>query len=218
MTIATLGLDLGKVWIFLGLDHDGRIVLQRRVRRARFPTVTANLPKCVLGMEASCGAHFLGRALAAQRRLMPPQYVKPYVKTNKNDYRDAEANAEAVLRPTMRFVPFKSEEQLDLQTLHRWRRRLIVRRTSLINQMRAFLLERGIAVAQGPKTLQRRLPEILADDGNRLSPRCAASSKRWQTSSGIWTGGSPRSTGSWQPSAGRTTLAGACGKFPGSVR
>jgi transposase len=102
---------------------------------------------------------------------MPPQDVKPYVKTNKNDYRDAEANAEAVLRPTMRFVPLKSEEQLDLQTLHRWRRRLIVRRTSLINPMRAFLLERGIAVAQGPKTLQRRLPEILADDGNRLSPR-----------------------------------------------
>jgi transposase len=125
-------------------------------------------------MEASCSAHFLGRALAAQGhdvRLMPPQYVKPYVKTNKNDYRDAEANAEAALRPTMRFVPLKSEEQLDLQTLHRWRQRLIVRRTALINQMRAFLLERGIVVAQGPKALRRRLAEILADDGNRLSPR-----------------------------------------------
>jgi transposase len=175
MKIATLGLDLGKVWIFLvGLDCDGRIVLQRRIRRARLLTVTVNLPRCLIGMEASCGAHFLGRALAAQghdARLMPPQYVKPYVKTNKNDYRDAEANAEAVLRPTMRFVPLKSEEQLDLQTLHRWRQRLIARRTSLINQMRAFLLERGITVAQGPKILQRRLPEILADDDNGLSPR-----------------------------------------------
>lgn len=175
MTIATLGLDLGKVWIFMvGLDHGGRIVLQRRIRRARLLTLTANMPTCVVAMEASCGAHFLGRALATQGhdvRLMPPQYVKPYVKTNKNDYRDAEANAEAALRPTMRFVPLKSEEQLDLQTLHRWRQRLIVRRTSLINQMRAFLLERGIAVAQGPRNLQRRLPEILADDGNHLSPR-----------------------------------------------
>jgi transposase len=149
---------------------------------------------------------------------MPPQDVKPYVKTNKNDYRDAEANAEAVLRPTMRFVPLKSEEQLDLQTLHRWRRRLIVRRTSLINQMRAFLLERGIAVAQGPKTLQRRLPEILADDGNRLSPRMRRlveemANEQRHLDKQIAEIDVELATISREDDA-----AGACGKFPGSVR
>ena len=175
MTIVTLGLDLGKNWIHMvGLDGDGRIVLRRRVRRDRLLAQTANMPACLIGMEACCGAHHLGRALEAQghrSRLMPPQYVKPFVKSNKNDYRDAEASAEAVQRPTMRFVPLKSESQLDLQTIHRVRQRLVSRRTALINQLRAILLERGITVAQRRRVLESRLPDILGDEQAGLSPR-----------------------------------------------
>ena len=104
MTIVTPRLDFGRNWVHMvGLDEDGRIGLRRRVRRDRLLAQTVNMPACLIGMEARCGAHHLGRALDAQRhavRLMPPQYVKPFVKSNKNDYRDAEANAEAVQRPT----------------------------------------------------------------------------------------------------------------------
>lgn len=175
MAIVTLGLDLGKNWIHMvGLDEDGRIVLRRRVRRNRLLTQTVNMPACLIGMEACCGAHHLGRSLEAQghtARLMPPQYVKPFVKSNKNDYLDAEANAEAVQRPTMRFVPLKSEAQLDLQTIHRIRQRLVGRRTALINQLRAILLERGITVPQRRRVLETRLPDILADERNGLSRR-----------------------------------------------
>jgi transposase len=175
MMIVTLGLDLGKNWIHMvGLDGQGRMVLRRRVRRQQLLALMANMPSCLIGMEACNGAHYLGRALRAQgheARLMPPHYVKPFVKANKNDYRDAEANAEAVQRPTMRFVPLKHEAQLDLQTLHRVRQRLVGRRTALINQLRAILLERGIIVPQTRRVLERRLPEILADESNGLSPR-----------------------------------------------
>lgn len=175
MTIVTLGLDLGKNWIHMvGLDGDGRIVLRRRVRRDRLLAQTANMPGCLIGMEACCGAHHLGRALEAQGHracLMPPQYVRPFVKSNKNDYRDAEANAEAVQRPTMRFVPLKREAQLDVQTIHRVRQRLVGRRTALVNQLRAILLERGITVPQRRRVLETRLPAILADEQAGLSPR-----------------------------------------------
>jgi transposase len=174
MTIVTLGLDLGKNWIHMvGLDGAGRIVLRRRVGRDRLLGQTGNLPKCVIGMEACCGAHHLGRGLEAQGhtvRLMPPQYVKPFVKSNKNDYRDAEATAEAVQRPTMRFVPLKTEAQLDLQTIHRVRQRLVGRRTALINQLRAILLERGITVAQRRRVLEARLPAILAEERLKTVP------------------------------------------------
>lgn len=175
MAIVTVGLDLGKNWIHIvGLDGDGRMVLRRRVRRDRLLAVTANMSACLIGMEACSGAHHPARALAGQGhdpRLMPPQYVKPFVKSNKNDYRDAEANAEAVGRPTMRFVPIKEQAQLDLQTIHRVRQRLVGRRTALINQLRAILLERGITVPQRRRVLERQLPDILADEGNGLSPR-----------------------------------------------
>jgi len=175
MTIVTLGLDLGKNWIHMvGLDAGGRVALRRRVRRERLLVEVVNMPPCLIGMEACCGAHHLGRALEAQghtARLMPPHYVKPFVKSNKNDYRDAEATAEAVLRPTMRFVPLKSEAQLDLQTIHRVRQRLVGRRTALINQLRAILLERGIIVPQRRRVLAAQLPAILADEQNGLSPR-----------------------------------------------
>lgn len=175
MTIVTLGLDLGKNWVHMvGLDAGGRIVLRRRLRRDRLLVETVNMPPCLIGLEACCGAHHLGRALQEQghrARLMPPHYVKPFVKSNKNDYRDAEASAEAVQRPTMRFVPLKNETQLDLQTIHRVRQRLVGRRTALINQLRAILLERGITVPQRRRVLEMRLPGILAEEQNGVSPR-----------------------------------------------
>src|ERR1700674_5454439 len=112
----------------------------------------ANIPPCLIGMEACVGAHHLSRKLASlghAARLMPAKYVRPYSKGQKNDFNDAEAIAEAVQRPTMKFVATKTAEQLDLQALHRVRERLVSQRTGIINQIRAFLLERGIAVRQG---------------------------------------------------------------------
>jgi transposase len=126
----------------------------------------------LIGMEACSGAHFLGRALRQQGhdvRLMPAQYVKPYVKTNKSDYIDAEAIAEAVQRPAMRFVAIKTEEQLDLQAVHRVRERWVMRRTAVVNQIRGLLLERGLTLPKGRSHLEEALPEILADATSKLS-------------------------------------------------
>ena len=125
----------------------------------------ANTPPCLIGMEACVGAHHLSRKLQAlghDARLMPAKYVRPYSKGQKNDFRDAEAIAEAVQRPTMRFVATKTGDQLDLQALHRVRARLVGQRTGIINQIRAFLLERGVAVRQGLRFLRIELPGILA--------------------------------------------------------
>lgn len=125
-------------------------------------------------MEACCGVHHLGRRLMVQGhdvRLMPAQYVRPFVKSHKNDYLDAEAIVEAVRRPTMRFVPLNSEQQLDLQALHRVRDRFVGRRTAVINQIRAFLLERVITVSRGSCALEATIPKVLADPKNQLSPR-----------------------------------------------
>ena len=126
------------------------------------------------------GAHHLSRRLRAlghDARLMPAKYVRPYSKGQKNDFRDAEAIAEAVQRPTMKFVATKSVDQLDLQALHRVRERLVSQRTGIVNQIRAFLLERGIAVRQGPRFLRLELPRLLAEPCEVLSPRMRASSK-----------------------------------------
>jgi transposase len=121
----TLGIDLGKTTFHLvGMNQRGEVVVRKRFSRAQLLHFTANLKVELIGMEACGGSHFLGRALREQGhevRLIPAQYVKPYVKTNKSDYIDAEAIAEAVGRPTMRFVPVKSDDQLDLQSLHRVR-------------------------------------------------------------------------------------------------
>jgi transposase len=125
-------------------------------------------------MEACCGAHHLGRQLAAQGhevRLMSPEYVRPYVKAQKNDDRDAEAIAEAATRPTMRFVALKSEAQLDVQSLHRARDRLVGQRTALMNQMRSILLERGITIPQGTRKLRDALAEMLTADVPVVSAR-----------------------------------------------
>ena len=134
MTIAVLGIDLGKnSCSVVGLDETGRVVLRRRVTREGVLRLGAKLPGCVMAMEACCGAHHLGRLLREQGhevRLMSPEYVQPYVKAQKNDERDAEAIAEAATRPTMRFVELKSEAQLDAQILHRARTRLVGQRTA----------------------------------------------------------------------------------------
>lgn len=126
-------------------------------------------------MEACCGAHYLGRLFANQGhdvRLMSPEYVRPYIKAQKNDDRDAEGIAEAATRPTMRFVELKTQEQLDMQTLHRSRDRLVAERTALINQLRAILLERGIVVPKGKHTLERYLVGLMDEqDANGLRPR-----------------------------------------------
>jgi transposase len=175
MTIAIVGIDLGKsVCSMTGLDQAGAVVLRRRVSRGKLVELLARVPRCVVAMEACCGAHHLGRAFAAQGhevRLMAPEYVAPYVKAQKNDERDAEAIAEAATRPTMRFVALKSEAQLDQQTLHRARSRLVNSRTRLTNQLRAILLERGITVAKGRRALGLALGVLLDEERPGLSPR-----------------------------------------------
>ena len=178
MTAHVCGIDIGKtVFHLIGLSKEGHIVVKKRLSRKQLITHTANMPACLIGMEACAGAHFLARVLRAQGhevKLMPAEYVRPFVKSNKNDYVDAEAIAEAVQRPTMRFVPIKNEAQLDLQALHRVRDRWISRRTAVINQIRGFLLEHGIAVTAGPAHLKRQMPSILEDANNLLSPRMRA--------------------------------------------
>ncbi|MBC7926781.1 MAG: IS110 family transposase [Bryobacteraceae bacterium] len=175
MEIRTVGIDLGKtVFHVIGMDANGKIVLRKKLSRSQLLAWITNVPECLVGMEASCGAHHLGREIHKQGhevRLIPAQFVRPFVKSQKNDYVDAEAIAEAVQRPTMRFVPIKSVEQLDLQAIHRVRERLIERRTSLINQLRAFLLERGITVRAGREWLRREIPALLVLVEQQLSGR-----------------------------------------------
>src|ERR1700686_3594005 len=158
----------------IGLDRRGAIVLRQKWSRSQVETRLANMPPCLIGMEACVGAHHLSRKLRTlghDARLMPAKYVRPYSRGQKNDFRDAEAIAEAVQRPTMKFVATKTSEQLDLQALHRVRERLVSQRTGIINQIRAFLLERGIAVRQGLRFLRAELPRILATPSDVLSPR-----------------------------------------------
>jgi transposase len=173
MKLQALGIDLAKnVFHLVGLDSSGQVVIRKRCSRRQVLAFTANLQVEVIGMEACSGAHFLARALREQGhqvRLMPAQYVKPYVQTNKSDYIDAEAIAEAVQRPRMRFVPIKTEEQLDLQALHRVRERWVMRRTAVVNQIRSLLLERGLTLAKGRRHLEQLLPRILEDAELKLS-------------------------------------------------
>ena len=176
--IAVLGIDLGKnVCSLAGLDETGKVVLRRRMKREGLSAFVERLAPCIIAMEACCGAHHLGRIFADQQhqvRLMSPEYVQPYVKAQKNDDRDAEAIAEAATRPTMRFVDLKSQEQLDMQTLHRARDRLVGERTALINQLRAILLERGIVVPRGRGKLERELAILIEENqGAGLSSRVA---------------------------------------------
>lgn len=172
--VTTIGVDIGKnTFHLIGLDERGAIMLQLKVSRGQLERRLANVPHCLIGMEACSGAHHIGRQLEAlghDVRLIPAQYVKPFLKGHKNDYRDAEAIAEAVQRPTMRFVRIKTPEQMDLLALHRVRSRFVSLRTGVINQIRGFLIERGITVRQGPVPLRKVLPEILSSDAGTLSP------------------------------------------------
>ena len=175
MSIVVLGIDLGKnVCSLAGLDEMGAVVLRRRMKRDGVIDFVAKMPALIVAMEACCGAHHLGRVLTGKGhtiRLMSPEYVRPYVKANKNDDHDAAAIAEAATRPTMRFVPVKSDEQSDIQALHRARSRLVSERTALINHLRALLLERGIVVAQGRRKLEDALSVFADEADGRLSPR-----------------------------------------------
>ena len=175
MKIRSIGIDLGKTTFHLiALGTRSQIVIRKKFSRFQLLVYTAKRAPSLIGMEAGVGSHFLGRALRDQGHrvhLIPAQFVRPFVKSNKNDYRDAEAIAEAVERENMRFVPIKTEDQLDWQAVHRVRDRLVARRTSVINQIRAFLLERGISFRKGPASLRGQMPEILEDGNAKLSTR-----------------------------------------------
>ena len=173
--VSVVGIDIGKSsFHVVGQDERGAIVVRQKWSRGQVEARFANMPPCLVGMEACVGAHHLSRklnSLGHNARLMPAKYVRPYSKGQKNDFRDAEAIAEAVQRPTMKFVATKTADQLDLQALHRVRERLVSQRTGIINQIRAFLLERGIAVRQGQRFLRAELPRILTTPPEVLSPR-----------------------------------------------
>jgi len=170
--IAVIGIDIGKnSFHVVGLDRRGAIVVRQKWSRSQVETRLANLPPCLIGMEACVGAHHLSRKLTSlghDARLMPAKYVRPYSRGQKNDFRDAEAIAEAVQRPTMKFVATKTAEQLDLQALHRVRERLVSQRTGIVNQIRAF---RGVAVRRGLRFLRAELPRILGTSCDVLSSR-----------------------------------------------
>lgn len=175
MDITTLGIDVSKnSFHVIGANRAGKPVFRQKFTRQKLTEFIANHPPCLIGMEACPGSQHFARKfeeLGHQVRLMPAQFVKPYVKSNKNDFNDAAAIAEAVRRPTMRFVTTKTTEQHDLQAMHRVRERLVRTRTSIICQIRSFLLENGITVRTGRAALARALPAILEDPDQRLSER-----------------------------------------------
>jgi transposase len=173
MNVTILGIDIAKqVFQLHGLDKKGKVVLRKQVSRKKLTEVIVNLPPCVIGMEACGGANYWARVfekIGHTVRLISPQFVKPYVKSNKNDYNDAEAICEALTRPTMRFVPIKRVDQQDIQSLHRIRDLIIKDRTALVNQIRGLLAEYGMIIPQGVASVRRRLPAILADTDNELT-------------------------------------------------
>lgn len=172
--LSVVGIDLAKsVFHVVGMDERGTIILRKRLARGEVMPFMAQLPRVLVGMEACGGAHYWARQLREQGhevKLMAPQYVKPYVKTNKNDLRDAEAIAEAVTRPSMRFVPIKNVEQQDLQALHRVRERLMGARTALVNEMRGLLAEYGIVLPTGVNAFRNTLAEKLEGEQAKLTP------------------------------------------------
>ena len=175
LTLASVGIDIGKdTFHLVGFDTDGKIVLRRKIKRLALVSELEKLPPCIVGMEACLSAHFVSRAvrkLGHEPRIIPAIYVKPFLKGQKNDYNDAEAIAEAALRPNLKCVPEKTQDQLDLQALHRVRSRLVSRRTATINQIRAFLIEQGITVRTGAHALRNSLFAILRNRKDEISPR-----------------------------------------------
>lgn len=171
--ITVLGIDLAKnIFQLHGADDRGKAVLKKKLNRQQLALFIVNLPKCTVAMEACGGSHYWARkfqAMGHEVKLISPQFVKPFVKSNKNDAHDAEAIVEAAQRPNMRFVAVKSVEQQDALCLHRVRERLIRGRTALVNEIRGLLHEYGVVVPQGIKKLRSALPEILEQDDNQLS-------------------------------------------------
>lgn len=172
MTVITIGIDLAKnVFQIHGVDENDKCQLKKRIKRSQMTTFFANMKSCLIGMEACAGAHHWARILTAQGhtvKLMPPQFVKPYVKTNKNDMADAEAICEAVSRPNMRFVSIKTPEQQSLLSVHRARTGFVKARTAQINQIRGLLAEFGIVLPQGAVAINRHVPELLENADNGL--------------------------------------------------
>ena len=171
--IAVVGIDLGKRSFHLhGVDRSGKEVIRKKMNRKPLLSFMASLKPCLVGMEACGGTHDWARrfqTLGHEVRLMSPQFVKPYVKSNQNDALDAEAICEAVQRPNRRFVPIKSTEQQDIQSRHRARRLAMSQRTAQINQVRGLLLEYGLVLPQGAHVVRKALPGLLEDAENALS-------------------------------------------------
>ena len=172
MQVTTLGIDLAKnVFQVHGIDEHGKVILKKQLKRAQMAPYFINLPPCLIGIEACGSAHHWARKLQAMGhtvRLMAPQFVKPYVKTNKNDLADAEAICEAVGRPNMRFVPIKNVEQQAVLSLHRVRQGFVKARTAQGNQIRGLLAEFGIIIPQGINNIGSRVPELIEDASNEL--------------------------------------------------
>ncbi|RIY38729.1 IS110 family transposase [Neopusillimonas maritima] len=172
MQITTIGIDLAKdVFQIHGVDGQGKIVLRKQLRRGQMASFFVNLPACLIGMEACGSAHYWARKLQEQGhvvRLMAPQFVKPYVKTNKHDAADAEAICEAVRRPNMRFVPIKNVEQQAILSVHRVRQGLIKARTAQANQIRGLLSEFGLVLPKGIRVVYQRVPALLDQTGDEL--------------------------------------------------
>ena len=165
--IKVLGIDLAKNSFQLhGVDKKGHVVLKKKLSRHKLTAFIANLPPCLIGLEACGGAHYWVRTFTQMGhtvRMIAPQFVKPYVKSNKNDAIDAEAICEAVQRPSMRFVPVKTIEQQDIQSIHRIRSQQVVRRTAQTNQIRGLVLEYGIVIPKGIASIRKAIPDILED-------------------------------------------------------
>ena len=197
-TVTVIGIDMGKNTLhMIGLDSRGAIVLREKVSRGRIASRLANLPPCLIGIEAGMATHYVARELAAlghDVKQVPPTYSKPFRQGHKNDFRDAHAVAEAVQRPTTRFVPAKTNEQLDLQALHRVRSRLVSDRTAVINQIRGFLLERGVVrVASGGA-------------GGQTAPGFDVDRPRWRREGGAGLRRSPAAIGGLLVGGGVTGL------------
>ncbi len=176
--LSVIGVDIGKdVFHLVGFDADGHLVLRRRIKRRALNATFEALPRCVVGLEACLSAHFVIRTLRGlgfEPRIIPAIYVKPFIKGQKNDCNDAEAIAEAALRPNLKTVTEKSQDQLELQALHRVRSRLVSRRTATINQIRVFLIEQGITVRKGLNALKSSFPTVLEERQDEMSPRMRA--------------------------------------------
>ena len=178
LQFSSIGIDIGKdVFHLVGFDLNGKIVLRRKIKRLALVETFAKLPRCIVGMEACLSAHYVSRTLRELgflSKIIPAKYTNPFVKGQKNDYNDAEGIAEAALRPNLKLVSEKTQDQLDLQALHRVRSRLVSRRTATINQIRAFLIEQGITVRTGAQALRKSLFAILQNREDEISPRMSS--------------------------------------------